>query len=586
MADTSRVGAKLGTKVAMLVSQAIVVTHAKLLHVKHRLAMMIFHAISDEISEEVDVTLGPFLEKLHNEIAPDHPAYPGVHFMYTATGQLKALAGTGLQISGLLGSISAIMNNELADIVYNVIRANPALLPDPATIVQSYAADLVSNDEAMAGIAAQGIQHGWAQRMLTLGFSYPSAVDGLEMVRRGLITADEAQQWMILNGVPNEVTGYFIQMINGPVSVADAALAVLRGNISLAEGQQIATQNGYSNDSFNIIINNTGEPPGLEQLLEAYRRNFIDQATLERGILESRYRDEWIPMLEELRYSPMSVADAVNAVVQSHMDQPTAETIAEQNGLIPGALDILIQTAGEPLSRTELEELYNRGLIDQATVEQGLRESRLKEKYVSDAFELHTKLLPIFTVQNALRRGGMTQEQAVKTMMEQGYSETDATEIVTSANAELLQTYRDKVVAAVTALYEDNLISETTALAEINSLGYTASQTQYIVAGSELRREAKTLQTAVNAVRAKFLAHHIDSNTASSILDTMQVPAAQRDMLIALWEIEIGAFTRTLTEAQIVKAVTLTLITADDGLARLIALGYNQGDAELLLNGA
>lgn len=586
MADTSRVGAKLGPKIAMLVSQAIVATHAKLVHVKHKLAMMVFHAISDEISDEVDVTLGPFLQKLHDGVDPDHPAYAAVHFMHTASGQLKALAGTGLQISGLLGSVATIMNNELAATVYNIIKANPGLLPDPATIAQSLAVGLVQGDEALSAIGAQGIQYGWAQRMLTLAYTRIDVTASLELYRRGIIDQGTMLQNLTWGGYLPDDAAKIIQLVNGPVSVADAALAVLRGTISQAEGAQIAIENGYDADSFNIIIENTGEPPGLEQLLEAYRRGFIDQATLDKGILQSRYRDEWIPMLTQLRYSPMSVADAVNAVVQSYMDQATAETIAEQNGLEPGQLDILLQTAGEPLSRTELEELYNRGLIDQATVEQGLKESRLKLKYVDDAFQLHTKLLPIFTVQNALRRGGMTQEQAVKTMMEQGYSQSDATEIVSSANAELLQTYRDKVVAAVTALYEDNLISEETALATVNSLGYTADQSQYIVTGSEMRREAKTLQTAVNAIRAKYLGHHIDSGTASGLLDSMQVPSAQRDMLLALWEIEIGAFTRTLTEAQITKAVTLNIITADDGMSRLIALGYNQIDAQILLDGA
>lgn len=291
-------------------------------------------------------------------------------------------------------------------------------------------------------------------------------------------------------------------------------------------------------------------------------------------------------MLEQLRYSPMSVADAVNAVVQDQMDAATAESIAQQNGLEPGQFAILQNTAGEPLSRTEMEELFNRGIVTQAQVDQALRESRVKNKYVDLAFQLHSKIPPIFTVQNALRRGGMTQAQAIAYIMESGYSREAATEIVNAASQELTQTYRDRIVSAVTALYEDNLITEETALANVAGLGYTNDQTGFIVKGSELRREAKTLQTAVNAVRAKYLGHHVNSGAASGLLDQMGVPSAQRDLLLALWAIEIGAYTRTLTEAQIVKAVSKQLITADDGQARLIAMGYSQGDADLLLNGA
>jgi hypothetical protein len=55
---------------------------------------------------------------------------------------------------------------------------------------------------------------------------------------------------------------------------------------------------------------------------------------------------------------------------------------------------------------------------------------------------------------------------------------------------------------------------------------------------------------------------------------------------MTIWAIERGAYTKVLTEAQIVKAVADSLITADDGKARLVALGYNEVDAQLLLNGA
>lgn len=586
MADSSRLGAKLGPRIAMLVHQSIIHAHASLLHLKHKLAMMVFHAISDEISDEVDVTLGPFLEMLHDSVTPDHPAYPSLHFMHTASGQLKALAGTGLQISGLLGSIATVMNNELADSVYGLVRTNPHLLPDPGLLVQMAASNLIPAQLAYDMIASQGINQGWSQNMLTMAFSSPSPVDGLEMMRRGLVNGDQVRTWCEYNQIPQPAIDAYLQMINGPVSVADAALAVLRGNIAMDKGLQIAQENGFDADSFNILIGNTGEPPGLEQLLEAYRRGFIDQATLERGILQSRYRNEWIPMLEKLRYAPISVADAVNAVVQDQMDMATGESISQQNGLEPGQFTVLYNTAGEPLSRTEMEELFNRGIVSQDQVNQALRESRVKNKYVDLAFLLHSKVPPIFTVQNALRRGGMSQAQAISYIMQSGYSKEAATEIVNAASQELTQTYRDKVLAAVTALYEDNLISEESALGTVNELGYTQDQSKFIVQGSELRREAKTLQTAVNAIRAKFLGHHVTQTQASGLLDQMGVPSAQRDLLLALWAIEAGAFTRTLTEAQVVKAVSNGLIDQADGQARLLEMGYNQTDADLLLAGA
>lgn len=580
------VGSRIGPRIAMLISQAMIYTHSRLVHVKHRLAMMVFHAISDEISEEVDVTLGPILAKLHALTPEDHPAYPAIHFMHTASGQLKALAGTGLQISGLLGSISTVMNNELAPVVYEYVKTNPHLLPDASTVLQLHAAGLIDPGLFNDAMGSQGINAGWAESMSTLAKTWPDLTTSLELVRRGKITPDQLAQWASYNGIDPAVTGILLNLVRNPISPADAALAVLRGNISQAQADAIATENGITPADFQTLVNNTGEPPGTQELLEAYRRGFIDQAQLERGIRQSRYRDEWISTLEKLRYSPMSVADAVDATVQAQLDPSSARDIADQNGLTPGAFDVLLATAGEPLSRTELEQLYDRGLIDKATVIQGLRESRLKMKYNELAFELHSKILPIYTIQNALRRGGMDQAQAVASIMANGYSKADATAIVTSASQEQLQTYRDKVVTAVAAMYEDNLISESQAGGTIKGLGFTADQVKFITQSSEFRREAKMIQTAVNAIRAKYLGHHIALNDASGYLDSLGLPSAQRDQLLALWQVEYGAYTRELTEAQVAKAVKLNLITADEGQARLVAMGYNAADAALLLEGA
>lgn len=586
MRDHASVGTKLGPKVAMLVTQSVIYSHSRLLHIKHKLAMAVFHAISDEISSEVDTTLGPVLTKLHEMTPEDHPAYPAIHFLATGTGQLKALAGTGLQISGLLGAISTVLNNELAPVVYEYVKTNPHLLPDSSTILQMGAAGLISTGEVTDALAEQGINAGWADHMMTLAKTWPDVTTALELVRRKVISPDVLAEWAGLNGVDETVVGFLKALVTNPVSPADAALAVLRGSIGQAEAEAIASEAGLSADSFGILIDNTGEPPGLEQMLEGFRRGFIDEATLVRGIRQSRYRDEWIGLLKKLRYAPMSVADAVNATVQNQLDAATANSIAEQNGLEPGSFTILLNTAGEPLSRTEMEELFNRGIVSQEQVNQALRESRVKNKYVDLAFQLHAKVLPIFSIQTALRYGGITDAKAIESLMANGYTHEDSAAIVAAASQERLRAYRDKVVTSVQQLYEDNLISAATANATTTAMGYSTDETNFITKASELRRQSKLIESAVSAVRGKFLAHHITENVASGLLDGLGIPSGQRDQLLAVWSVEAQAYTRALTEAQVVKAVKTNLITPEDGAARLTAMGYNDIDAALLLDGA
>lgn len=579
-------GSKIGPRIAMLVSQAMVITHAKLAGLKHMIAMHIFHAISDEISEEVDVTLGPFLRRLMDETPEDHPARPSVEFMHNASGQLKALAGTGLQITGLLGTVSAIINNSLAPYVYNIVSQSPGQLPDNGTVVNAYVTGMVGADEARGDLAGLGIQFGWADRMLELGFNYPDFTVGIALMQRGIIDEVTFRRWGRRNGFKDTDLSSMLALRTVPLSPADLALAVLRGNMDKADGERKAAESGVPADDFAVLLGNTGEPPGLMQLLEGYRRGLIDKATLEKGILESRYRNEWIPMLLDLRYEPMTVSDAVNASVQNQLSAEEARRIADINGLQPGHFDTLAATAGEPLSRTEMEQLYNRGLATEEQVKQASRESRLKNKYNDLAFALHTRLLPTGTIIDALRYGAITQDRAIGLMMEYGYSKADATAAIMAGLGRRLQTYRDEALRNAATLYQDGImpLDDVSKLAE--SVGHTAEEVKFIAQAADFRREAHLITTVTSAIKAKYLQHHITVNEASGLLDQAGISATERDYLIKLWQIEHSAFTRVLTPAQIVKAVTKELIQPDDGLAKLTALGYSEEDATLLLEGA
>jgi hypothetical protein len=582
----SQWGSKLGPRIAMLVVQAMAYAHVKLHDVKHRLAMSVFHAISDMISGEVHQSLDPILKTLHEALPEDSPAKPALNFMHTQTGQLQALAGTGAQISGLLGSISTIMNNELAPSVYGIVGSNPHLLPDAGAVAQMVASQRIPASMGVQAIADQGVDQGWAEQLISLATNFPAMTDALEMLRRGIITSDQLALWGAFNSIPEDIVGLYLQMQDSPISVADAALAVLRGNLTQAQGEAIATANGFTADSFQTIIDNTGEPPGADQLLEAYRRGFIDKATLERGILQSRYRNEWIPTIEQLRYSPMSTADAVDAVVQNNLTATQAAAIADQNGLDPGVVDILIETAGSPLSRTEMTQLYNRGQATKAQFYQALSESRLKDKYGDLAFDLRTRIPEPSELSRALVNGAMTAQVAVAKAVENGYSTDDATLLINAGIAEKTKTYRDKVVASIETLYLDGIISQSDASSGIVSMGYTQQEASLIVQATNFRQQATVTTQAVHGVRSKYLGHHITDNQATGYLNAVGLPSQQVQYLMTIWAIERGAYTKVLTEAQIVKAVADSLITADDGKARLVALGYNEVDAQLLLNGA
>lgn len=579
-------GAKLGTRIATLVSNAIIYTHDRLHSAKHKLAMAVFSTISDVVSEEVHDTIGPILRKLHQEHDPDGLAYGLVHFAATQHGQLQAAVGTAASASGILSSVGEIVNNELSPSVRGILRSNPHLLPDVNTVARLAAMNLSSADNAVGAINEQGIDSGWANALIEAQRTYPDMTTALELLRRGKIETAHFREWMLLNGYKSADIDALLPLVQNLVSPADAALALLRGNMSRAEALKVAHDAGLSDSDFDVLVNNTGEPLGLMQLLEAFRRGFISEDRLKTGILQSRVRDEWIDTAVKLRYTPMSTADAVSSVVQGHQSMEAAKAVADQNGLEPGAFDILYQTAGEPLSRTEMEELFNRGLVTEEQVKQALSESRVKNKYTDLAFQLHTKLLPIRNLSEAVEFGTITLAQGVAEAMKQGYSQQDATALIHAASARKLQTYRHQVVTAVEALYVDNAISETDAMSVASSMGFDDAESKAIFAGAEYKRMAKMVSAAISAIRSKYVARHIDDHTASGLLDGLGVPSNQRDQEMALWTLERQANVRLLTPAQVIKANKLGLLQDADTMTYLENLGYSAADADLLMKGA
>jgi len=578
--------ARLGDRISRIVSQGIVNTHARLLHIKHRLAMLIFSDISDIISQEVHDTIGPILRQLHQDTPEDAMSHGLVKFMATQHGQLQAMAGTAAGATGLFSSIAQIVNNELSPSVRGALRSNPHLIPDPSTVAQMAARGLAEHGDAIGTIGENGIPSGWGEALIKLNEQYPDVSTMLDLVRRGTLGRDTFIEWSLRNAIPGPIAEAYLGLLDVPLSPADAALALLRGNIGEPEAIKAAAAYGVTAEDFSIMVGNTGEPLGLEQLLEARRRGFIDDARLIRGILQSRTRNEWVDVAQKLSHAPMSTADAVEAAVQNQMSQAQASAIADQNGLEPGMFQLLYNTAGSPLSRTEMEQLYNRGLVTKEQVTQALSESRLKNKYTGLAFALHERLVTPDELGRAVQYGTITHADAVKKAMTQGYTQEDASMLVSAAINAKLETQRMAVVRAVEALYEVNAISQDQAHSIAIQMGFEPSEADFIFQAAEFRRSEKLIAAGMSAIRSKFIAHHIDRGEASALLDQLNIPHQQRDATLQIWQVEHDANVRMLTPAQIVKGNANGLIPDAEALQRLVNLGYVQADAQLLLDGA
>lgn len=439
----------------------------------------------------------------------------------------------------------------------------------------------------------------WAPYFANQG-NPPADIQLLELWRRGFINEQQVDKGLREGRVRDEWIPQVKDLRYEPLSTADAIDAWLRGHLTRQAAETIVEENGLLPRDVTAAFDNAGSPLALEQLLEAYRRGFITEQRLETGLRESRLRDDWIGTAVQLRHSPMSTADAIEASIQGYITKDRASKISEQNGLDPADFGPLWDTAGQPLSRTELEELYNRGEIPADVVRQGLRESRLKDKYVDDALKLHVRLAEPREVTAALTDGVITREQAIKMLGDMGYQHDTVTMLIAAAETKATGPHRQLMTGEISALYSDRIISRERATGLLEQLHFTAQSAGMILDLADYQLQRRILNSGITAIRSHYLAGRIDEVTAAADLHALNLPPSASSTYLKVWSLDKLAHPKQLTEAQIIKAYKLTLFVPENERTtpqgtqrnteiakdRLVALGYSPGDAQLLMDGA
>lgn len=92
--------------------------------------------------------------------------------------------------------------------------------------------------------------------------------------------------------------------------------------------------------------------------------------------------------LEDHQPTPLTPAELANAVVQNQIDPNEAWREAQFSGVNQHRFQVMVDTAGLPPGVGELLQLWNRGVIKEPDVEQGIREGHTKDKYIQSLKEL------------------------------------------------------------------------------------------------------------------------------------------------------------------------------------------------------
>lgn len=364
---------------------------------------------------------------------------------------------------------------------------------------------------------------------------------------------------------------------------ASAAGLVARGRRPNGTGQDWAKDYGVTAETFAALVDVADRPPSEGDIITLFRRRKISGARAYELLKDTALRDDAIGEVVGLAYAPLDAGTAVAAAVQGHIPQSTMTDLVEQAGIEPRWAQTMYDTAGMPPGNETMLHLWRRGLVSQGDVEQAIRESHTKIKYIPQLIGLRFVIPPMRSVVAMMAKGVVTPQRGSEMLAQLGFTPEVVAGLVQEATVTRHEKSRDLAQGTVLALYEDQHLDRGTALGKLVKLGYDTAEVELLLGLADSRRLARFHNAAISRVHSLYVGHHIDRATASRNLDALVVNADERGQLVALWDLEREANVRRLTEAQYAKAHKMGFMTDAEFVAALLTLGYLETDAKILL---
>lgn len=576
-------GGSAGSKLAKLVADATVYSKQRMAQHTVDTAVKAFTDATNHVSDEVRGVFGDVFK-----IALDSPDMPEefkplLRQLTYGRGQAWAwIAGSAL--GGILGgALQDAMRNAWLPVSYAIIEKAPNEILSPQQAAEAYVRGLMDNADSYSESSKGGIRAHRADILRELARNRLKEGDVLSLFRLGNFDQREAIERLATLGYTREDALYILNLAIAPLTPEQAADAVNRDLLSKDEAYGVGRDAGLGKHGMDVLIGLGGMPPSPDELAEAWRRGFITKEDYNRGIVQGPLRKEWFETLFRLSVSRMTTPDAADAVNQGHLTLDEGKRIAYENGLDSDDFQTLIETAGTPPGIDFAIEALNRGIINAAQFKEMFLESRIKNKYLPLLTQMRIRLIPQETVRLLYRNGVYSRDDALAVLHAHGFSPDDAAALISLEETRQDDTTKELTRAQIVDMYENQILSMDDATGLLKGLGYADSTIDLMMALADVRRTQKFINSAVTRVRSAYITGKIDETTASAQLDALGLSPQQRDDTIDIWQIDATTVSKTLTAAQIRQALGKNLITQEDAVARLLAQGYDDVDADLYL---
>lgn len=479
------------------------------------------------------------------------------------------------------------------------VRITPA---DLATaVLRSY----LDRAQADAEALPQGITPEQMQILIDLAGDAPGPDQLAEALRRGLIPRDgrgagavSYVQGIAESRLHDKWADLLFELTRALLSPPDAASAVIRNFMDYAAAQQLAEKQGVDADTFATMTHLAADAPGPQQLAEALRRGAItyagigpDSISFLQGIAEGRLADKWAPVIQDLAKLWPTPTDALEAALKGQLTKEEGLATYLLLGGDQQFYQWLLDSQGDAPSPLEAASMAARGIIpwhgtgpDATSFDQAIREGRLRDKW-TEATREATRYLPApGEVITFLAHRAITQDRATQLLNDRYMDQDVLAAYLAEADETDLSVYRGLTQSSVTDMYYAHLIDHDQAIGLLGLLHVTDKAAELLLAYADLRQLIDSIQRSVQRIASLFTGRKISTDTARHALAQLEIPATSVERILQTWELQAQANVKTLSATQIVDAWYYLVLSQDQAIADLQAIGYTAFDAWVLLS--
>ena len=475
----------------------------------------------------------------------------------------------------------------------------------PADVAEAVLRSYMTEAEALAEVTPQGVTRQQLAILSDLAGDAPGPDQLVLALLRKIIPAGgrgpasvSYEQGIAETRLHNKWGPILQQLGHPPLSPADAASAVIRNFATDAEGLAQAEKSGITPELFTILTHLAGDAPGPQQLAEALRRHLIplegkgpQSISFHQGIAEGRLADKWAPVIEGLAKLWPTPVDALAAALKGQVTPEEGKRLYELLGGDLQFYDWLLHSEGEGPTPLQAADWFHRGLIPEhgegpeaVSYDQAVRESRYRDKWTKAYLQSSEYLPPPSEVRTLLEQGAFTEAQAVEFWHRAGLSQATIAAFLDAARFNDTAATRGLAISEILDMFYAQVIGKAEAQQLIELFRVPKHTTELLLAYTEVRREVSATTNAVRRIQTLVAARKVSAATAREALQRLGIPGAVVDDLVSKWELEARISVKVLTEAQIVDASAIGVLTEAEALAELAAIGYTEFDAWVLLS--